>query len=99
MSPPACPRAPSVVAADYHIGVCFLPRTRETLNKKQRRHLLDRRTYVTEVVEHKRVRRFYGCSAARGAARPPPLTAPALSLQKRLYEDYLKQSVGEHDMS
>lgn len=49
---------------------CF--RTRETLNKKQRRHLLDRRTYVTEVVEHKR---------------------------KRLYEDYLKQSVGEHDMS
>ncbi|XP_073403454.1 uncharacterized protein [Dendrobates tinctorius] len=49
---------------------CF--RTRETLSKKQRRYLLDRRAYVTEVVEHKR---------------------------KRLYEDYLKQSVGEHDMS
>ncbi|XP_077130135.1 uncharacterized protein LOC143785277 [Ranitomeya variabilis] len=49
---------------------CF--RTQETLSKKQRRYLLDRRAYVTEVVEHKR---------------------------KRLYEDYLKQSVGEHDMS
>ncbi|KAG8451907.1 hypothetical protein GDO86_003919 [Hymenochirus boettgeri] len=49
---------------------CF--RTRTTLSKKQRRYLLDRHVYVSEVV---------------------------LQKKKRLYEEYLKQSVGEHDMS
>uniref|UniRef100_A0A8C5WCD8 Dynamin N-terminal domain-containing protein n=1 Tax=Leptobrachium leishanense TaxID=445787 RepID=A0A8C5WCD8_9ANUR len=49
---------------------CF--RTQSTLSKKQRRYLLDRHAYVSEVV---------------------------LQKKKLLYEEYLKQSVAEHDMS
>uniref|UniRef100_V9KUZ5 EH domain-containing protein 3 n=1 Tax=Callorhinchus milii TaxID=7868 RepID=V9KUZ5_CALMI len=49
----------------------FSFRTAETLTKKQKRHLLESREYVQEVVKQKK---------------------------KELYEDYLRQSVGEHDM-
>ncbi|KAJ1125182.1 hypothetical protein NDU88_003618 [Pleurodeles waltl] len=50
----------------------FYFRTKETLSKKQKRYLLDRREYVHEVVRQKK---------------------------KQLYEEYLRQSIGDHDIS
>ncbi|GCC41392.1 hypothetical protein chiPu_0025227, partial [Chiloscyllium punctatum] len=46
-------------------------RTSQTLTKKQRRQLLDRQQYVTEVVKQKKA---------------------------QLYTEYLRQSIGEHDV-
>lgn len=78
-------------------------RTKPTLSGKQKRLLQDKLEYVQEVVKTKKVGCAFGLRAYLKTAVDNSLMAyeviAFVVLQKNLYEEYLRQSVGDQDMN
>lgn len=75
-------------------------RTKATLSGKQKRQLQEKLEYVQEVVKTKKVQCAFVFSHLKTTTVETDSSNDSLVfLQKNLYEEYLRQSVGDQDMN